>query len=145
MLKKEGGALQIDAKASDAKKVAEKWASYTERMDGYTFHEGVKLSMEWVRLMNEGFNDAAPWKIKDDAKQKVSVLSAFAEYVRHVALMLLPFIPQTAQEISRQLGVSYAQKMLEKDFVITQEMREWGSQKEWKRVGEPKILFQPLI
>ncbi|PIR48680.1 methionine--tRNA ligase [Candidatus Peregrinibacteria bacterium CG10_big_fil_rev_8_21_14_0_10_55_24] len=144
MLKKESGALQIDSKASDAKQVAEKWASYTERMDGFTLHEGIKLSMEWVRLMNEGFNDAAPWKIKDDAKQKVSVLSAFAEYVRHVALMLLPFIPQTAQEISRQLNVPYAEKMLEKDFVITPAMREWGSQKDWRTVGEPKILFAPL-
>jgi len=58
--------------------------------------------------------------------------------------MLLPFIPDTAQRISKQLNVPYAGEMLEKSFHITEEMKEWGGIKNWKRVGEPEILFEPL-
>jgi methionyl-tRNA synthetase len=58
--------------------------------------------------------------------------------------MLLPFTPQTAQEIARQLNVPYAERMLGKDFVISPAMMKWGSQKDWKTVGEPSILFAPL-
>ena len=43
--------------------------------------------------------------------------------------------------MSKQLGVPYADRMLQKDFVMTEEMKEWGGAKDWKRVGEPKILF----
>jgi hypothetical protein len=34
--------------------------------------------------------------------------------------------------------------MLNKDFVITKEMKQWGGIKDWKAVGEPEILFPPL-
>ena len=58
--------------------------------------------------------------------------------------MLLPFIPQTAQKIARQLGVTYADRMLEKDFVITKEMKQWGGDRDWNGVGKPQILFPPI-
>ncbi|OGJ83347.1 methionine--tRNA ligase [Candidatus Peribacteria bacterium RIFOXYC2_FULL_58_10] len=144
MLKKEGSGLRIDAKASDAEQVMQKWESYREHMDGFALHEAVKLIMEWVRLMNAGFNSAAPWTFKDDAAYRINVLSGFSEYLRHIALMLLPFAPDTAYRISKQLNVPYAEKMLAREFVITKEMKQWGSQKDWKKVGEPEILFKPL-
>jgi hypothetical protein len=43
--------------------------------------------------------------------------------------------------MSKQLGVPYADKMIEKDFVITDVMKQWGSIKNWERIGEPEILF----
>ncbi len=95
--------------------------------------------------MNTAFNDAAPWKIKDDANKRIETLSSFAECLRHVALMLLPFMPDTAYRISKQLNVPYAEAMQEKNFVLTEEMKQWGGIAEWKLVGEPSILFAPLV
>ena len=90
---------------------------------------------------NGKFNDLKPWTL--DAELKMSTLAEFAEYLRHISLMLLPFIPETAQRISRQLGVPYAEEILRKDFVIG-DKKEWGSQKDWKSIGKPEILFAPI-
>ncbi|TSC57161.1 MAG: hypothetical protein Greene041662_1042, partial [Candidatus Peregrinibacteria bacterium Greene0416_62] len=30
------------------------------------------------------------------------------------------------------------------NFVITEELREFGGVKEWKKIGMPEILFAPL-
>ncbi len=144
MLKKEKGSLQLDIGASDAGQVSKKWKGFTDHMEAFHTHDALKFCMEWVRLMNVGFNDSAPWAIKDNAAYRINVLSGFAEYLRHTALMLLPFVPDTAYRISKQLGVPYAEKMLKKDFVITSEMRKFGGQKDWKTIGEPSILFSPL-
>jgi len=42
------------------------------------------------------------------------------------------------------LGVPYAEKMLDRAFVITPEMKTWGGVKNWSKIGEPSILFAPL-
>jgi len=91
--------------------------------------------------LNELFNTQAPWMIKDNPAKKLEILSNFAECLRHVALMLLPFIPESAQKMSLQLGVPYAASMSDKDFVVTDAMKTWNGVKDWKRVGEPSILF----
>src|SRR3989338_53638 len=132
MLKKETEDLQVESNANDVKQISEKWNSYSAYMDEFRPHEAIKLSMEWMRLMNVGFNDAAPWKFKDDLAYRMKVLSGFAEYLRHASLMLLPFVPETAQKISTQFNVPYAKKMLEKDFIITPDMKRWGGVPEWK-------------
>jgi methionyl-tRNA synthetase len=95
-----------------------------------------------VELCNGQMQMHQPWE--KEREQQISILTGLCEFLRHASLMLLPFIPKTAQEISRQLGVPYAEKMLEKDFQIIPEMKKWGGQKDWKKVGEPRILFPPL-
>ena len=96
-----------------------------------------------ISNLNTTISLFAPWGEKDMEKRH-SILTELAECLRHIDLMLLPFIPETAQKIARQLNVPYAEKMLEKDFIITPDMKQWGSQKDWKNVGEPSILFPPL-
>jgi len=95
-----------------------------------------------VEFCNQQMQIHKPWE--KEAEQQVSLLTGFCEFLRHTSLMLLPFVPATAQEISRQLGLPYAEKMLDKGFQITREMQQWGGQKDWKKVGEPRILFAPL-
>lgn len=144
MLKKETENLRVDPESSDAEQVAEKWKEYESHMEAFRLHDAVKLCMEWIRLMNAGLNDSAPWKVKDDPAYRMKVLSGFAEYLRHVSLMLLPFMPETVQKISTQLNVPCAKDMLKKDFAITIETKQWGGMVDWKKVGEPEILFPPV-
>lgn len=141
MLKKEGKDLVI-SEEDDTGETAKEWKKYQTHMDVYELHAALQGVMSSIDKMNAWFNDTAPWKQADAEKMKS--LSSSAERLRHVALMLLPFIPQTAQNISRQLGVPYAEEMLKKEFVITKDMQTWAGITEWKRVREPRILFQPL-
>jgi len=140
LLKKEGGALGNFGK--DPELLGSTWKTYSDAMDGYEYSVGTAEAISLATRSNKFIDDKAPWKLESD--EKVVVLTELAEALRHVALLLLPFTPETAQKISKQLNVPYADKMLEKDFVITDELKKWGSQKDWKKVGEPEILFAPV-
>ena len=138
LLKKEGGALS--ASGSDA--IGDAWKTFESAMNDFDLAEAIQQALKIAVGGNEHIDVRKVWALP--VEEKSAELSNLAERLRHIALMLLPFMPQTAQEISRQLGVSYAEKMLEKDFKITKEMKKWGGQKDWKKVGEPRILFAPL-
>jgi hypothetical protein len=58
--------------------------------------------------------------------------------------MLIPFMPDAAYRISKQLNVPYVDQMLSAEFVITDAMKQWGGITDWVSVGEPEILFTPL-
>jgi methionyl-tRNA synthetase len=118
------------------------WKSYGDALDAFEVSVAIGFASAWVAKCNEYIDAQKPWA-KDSTNRK-EVLSVLAENLRHITLMLLPFIPQTAQKMAKQLNLPYADKMLEKDFVITEQMKAWGGEKGWAKVGEPSILFAPL-
>lgn len=139
MLKKIGG----EVTTPESWDIATSWNAYDESFTAFGFQRSLEQTMKIARLGNQRFNEIAPWKIEDEATRRAR-LSEFAELLRHISLMLLPFMPGTAQKISRQLGVPYAEEMLKKEFMITPEMRQWGGVQNWTQVGEPEILFAPV-
>ncbi len=143
LLKKEGGTVAVPQSPTDAERATEGWKDFGRKMDAFDLHAGIQQVLELVSVLNTGFNAAAPWKLEGEAR--LTMLSRFAESLRHVALLLLPFMPETAQKITQQLNVSYAEKMQDRDFVITPAIKKWGGEKGWKAVGEPSILFAPVL
>lgn len=157
MLSKEGGDLCVSptqifhesvdegeavSRKTDSFPINNFWDRFSVSMET-SITEGIWFIFQQLDELNRRMNVHAPWSEKDRNLKKI-ILSNFAENLRHLSLMLLPFIPETAQKMSLQLGVPYAEEMLEKRFVIKPEMKVWGSQKDWKRVGEPSILFPML-
>jgi len=144
LLKKDGGELADVSGFPDAAHITDAWKTYEKAMNAFTFSEALQqVGITLLNFLNQYIDEKKPWKM-EDAGERVALLSAMAECLRHIALLLLPFTPETAQKISMQLGVPYAEKMLEKSFVITDAMKAWGGLKDWKRVGEPSILFPPI-
>ena len=119
------------------------WTRYEKDMDSLDTWSGVQRVFNWLEACNKHITVLEPWKISE-VEDRRRILSNFAENLRHISLQLLPFVPQTAQRMAMQLNLPYADTMLDKDFVITPQMKEWGGAKEWTRVGEPEILFAPL-
>lgn len=132
--------------------VRDGWPYYETEMNAISFHsalvhidtmiEHANFLIESQKAWDPSFNEEI-YKKHWNSRLEL-LLSILAELLRHISLMLLPFIPETAQKMSVQLGVPYAGKMLEKDFVITQELKEFGGAKGWKSIGTPAILFAPL-
>lgn len=141
MLKKEEGDLAVAVGGPEDPEASKQWKQYAEHMDAFEVHKAAQQVADLVSRLNEAFNVAAPWTIKDNPAKKLEVLSGFAECLRHISLMLLPLIPESAQKMALQLGVPYAASMGDKDFVATEEMKTWNGIKDWKRTGEPSILF----
>lgn len=128
----------------EAKNIEKMWLDYEDKMNSHDLRTALSsIAMHMIGILNVDITQTEPWKIEDTQK-KISALSEYAEFIRHVALMLLPFIPETAYRISKQLNVPYAEQMLQKDFVITEDMKTWGGVKDWKQIGEPEILFEPF-
>ena len=138
LLHKEGGSLGPIKKDDEWGG----WDQYEKQMNVFELADAIEHPLMLANLSNSYIDARKVWAL--ESKEKISELSFLAERLRHIALLLLPFIPETAQNISRQLGVPYAEKMLEKDFTIV-DFKEWGSCKDWKRIGEPKILFAPVL
>ncbi len=142
MLRKENAVLTIPVTSEDAQGTAAVWSAFSSFMDSFEVHTALQSLTAGVDQMNANFNTAQPWKL--EGAERISVLSTFAELLRLTALMLLPFIPDTAYRMSKQLNVPYAEAMKEKNFVMTEAMQTWGGVTNWTQVGEPSILFAPL-
>jgi methionyl-tRNA synthetase len=118
------------------------WSRYSKAMDTFDLSGALQYALLLADEGNRMIDDRKPWALKGEEKKLV--LSKLAELLRHLSLMLLPFIPETAKRMSLQLSAPYAKNMLEKNFVITDEVKKWGGCVDWKQVGEPEILFPPL-
>jgi len=144
MMRKESMPLVLsDEDAFDQTlKMKIRWGTYIERMDRHELQPALEVAIELVRYGNGAMDQMKPWK--QDATMKQKQLCFLAEVLRHTALMLLPFLPDTAYRISKQLGVPYAEEIKEKNFTFSDGHKDWGGMKDWKEVGEPSILFAPL-
>ena len=140
MLGKEGGALAWDDLLPLLPEST--WSEYYENMNSFQYARCTEAAFALCTACNQVIDQKKPWELPSE--EKIQVLSSIAEALRHIALMLLPFTPDTAARISTQLGVPYAGQMTEKTFSLTEEMTQFGSQKDWQSIGEPSILFAPL-
>lgn len=139
LLQKEGSGL-VSLSGNDPL-IKDVWDKYQKSMNEFDYSNAIQSAMTLATAGNQYIDIKKVWTLKGEEKNVE--LSVLAEYLRHISLLLLPFMPETAQRISQQLGVPYAEEMLQKDFVIG-DKKEWGSQKDWKRIGEPEILFAPI-
>ena len=116
LLKKEGS--QLSGFGKDPLGVD--WKKYQEAMDGFALQDGLAVPVGLMDRANKYIAEKKPWELK--GVEKMEVLSPLAEVLRHITLMLLPFIPGSAQRMAAQLNLPYADTMLEKGFVITATM-----------------------
>ncbi len=142
LLNKDGGEFVIPEDVEMSAYVSDYWNKYSQEMKSFDFSNAVGDVVAFATAGNIEMEKKKPWTLT--GKEKLDILGNIVEMLRHISLMLLPFIPETAQKISKQLNVPYADQMLEKDFIITNVMKQWGAEKSWKAVGEPSILFPPL-
>lgn len=142
LLKKDGGEIDINAASSIFLGGNNVWEEYESALNNFNISEAINIAFATVYLCNQYIDEKKPWKEESNVRQ--GILSVLAENLRHVSLMLLPFMPSTAIAISDQLGVPYSSEMRERNFVITEEMKNWGCIKNWKSVGVPSILFAPV-
>ncbi len=142
MMNKEPFPLRIPLDSSKEQQMMLVWQEFSSCMHDISFSQALQKITTFVDSLNAEFNTVAPWTLTGEQRQ--DVLSSFAESLRHLSLLLLPFIPDTAQKMAMQLGVPYASTMLEKSFVLIPAMKQWGGILDWTEVSQPSILFPPL-
>jgi methionyl-tRNA synthetase len=103
------------------------------------FHRALDRIWSTIHLTDEYIEDRKPWGLaKDPANRAVleGVLYNVAETLRHIGILLYPFMPQTAISITEQLGLSI-------DFttpLLSQEL-SWGKRTPGRKIHKGPPLF----
>jgi methionyl-tRNA synthetase len=75
-------------------------------MDNQAFHEALEEIWRIIRDANRTVDESAPWALrKTDPEAMASVLYILAEIIRHFAILLQPFMPESCGKMLDQLAV----------------------------------------
>ena len=109
-----------------------------EKMDGFKTADALAEIMNLARRSNKYIDETMPWALAKDESQKArlgSVLYNLIESIRFIAVLLVPFMPQTAESIFSQIGAT------EQSF---DSLAAFGKTEAGTSVGQAAPLFARL-
>ncbi|MBL7101069.1 MAG: methionine--tRNA ligase [Nanoarchaeota archaeon] len=98
-------------------------------------HNALNEIWKFIKECNKYINDKTPWNIKDK-KKLGEVIYNLAEALRITAILIKPFIPNTSEEIAKQLGIKNFEKQNFQNLKFGQ-LKQGG-------IGKTKILFEKI-
>jgi methionyl-tRNA synthetase len=102
------------------------------------FHKLLISIWELINLANKYIDGMAPWALAKDpqkAERLDTVLYQLLEVLRFVAVLISPFMPQTAEKIQSRMGISDPSSQ---DLAS---LKEWGGLKPGGQVRKGESLF----
>ncbi len=130
-----GVLLDVDKELQDI--VLETSKTVVSLMEEYKVSDSLEVIMKMIRRANKYVDETEPWKLANmEDKQEVleNVMYHLLETIRHAAVLLESFIPQTAQSIYQQLNIT--QQTLES-------LNSFENTTTYN-VGEAHVLFKRL-
>ncbi|MBT4121220.1 MAG: methionine--tRNA ligase [Candidatus Magasanikbacteria bacterium] len=122
---------KIPQLADDKYQVTEFWKKYNDSLSKYNFEECVKNINSFVGEIDALISNEKPWAKAKNGEDISELLYQLAEGLRHIAVALLPIIPESAKNILDQLGT--------KDL-----SHNWGKLLENGIIKKGEILFPRL-
>lgn len=126
---------EIEMKIEDQFNIKEYWKHYSEAMDGNFLNESLNLVNKLIKECDGLIASRKPWELikNGQAEEANKILGTVIESIRHIAWMLVPFMPETADKIFDSLGIVKGQKNFEK-------AKEWGGEK-FGKFKKGEVLF----
>jgi methionyl-tRNA synthetase len=108
-----------------------------ENMENLRFKIVLEQIWSIIRETNKYIDDASPWALaKEGNREELNkAIYNVAECIRIIGILTYPFMPETAEKISAQLG---AKETLTKKFP---ESCQWGKLKPGAKVSQAEALF----
>lgn len=106
----------------------------TKYMDQLKVSDALEEVVKLARFANKYIDVSEPWVlVKDENKQEIldHVLYHLLETIRYVAVLLQPFMPQTATKIAKQIGV---------EDLSFESLSAFGAYRT-QTLGTPEVLF----
>ncbi|MEK7648572.1 MAG: methionine--tRNA ligase [Patescibacteria group bacterium] len=129
--------VSLDSEAKDA--IGECWNEWTHAMEEY--HPDEALSEVWnlISFGDKYIEQQKPWALsKSDKARYTAVIQTLVEVLRHISVMVYPFMPKTAEKIWEQLGIGEQQRSL------TCEQSRTISSVPIEHITKSESLFPPL-
>jgi len=110
---------------------------YEELMKGLGFHKALMAIWEMIGRLNKYIVSMEPWVLaKSDIERLGTVMFHIIEPLKVVAALIWPFMPESAEKIQDQLGLSRKGR----DFVL-EDLRAWGKERPVKAMKMAPALF----
>ncbi|MFZ4762980.1 MAG: methionine--tRNA ligase [Alphaproteobacteria bacterium] len=82
-------------------------------LDEQAFHRALEAIWQVIGAANRYVDSVAPWKLsKENIIRCGEVLAVLVETIRHVAVVLQPFMPQASENLLNLLGIRPQQRLL---------------------------------
>jgi len=108
----------------------------TELISELEFHRALEKIFAYVKLANKYVADEKPWELaKQNSPHLNTVLYNLSEALRVITALIAPFLPDTADKITKQLGL--------KDVPQLKKL-EWGKLKVGTEIKKGDILFEKV-
>ena len=104
-------------------------------LEELAFNKALSRIWECIALVNRYVDNTAPWKLakqEEQGERLGTVLWTLAESIRVISLLIYPFLPETAREIRRKIGLSPE---------IDAQDTDWGNTKPGTVVKKGENLF----
>lgn len=123
------------------KEVVKFWEKYEDFLDHYHFDKAIGTVIEHVSSLDNYISQNKPWEMikKKDDKSAIIMYNVI-ERIRHIAIALNPFLPETSEKIFATLGLSMEEE-LSKDF---KENKKFGLLDNKLKVKKGDVLFPRL-
>ena len=137
-----GGTLPTERESSDADDDLKQMAStlrdrYETEMEHFQFQNALEQVFKTIQRANKYIDENAPWTLAKDPANRArlaTVMYNLLETIRICAVLLTPFIPDSAQKIFDQIGACPCCRTWEKANV-------WGSLRPDVTVHKGEALF----
>lgn len=121
------------------KMVEKTWVAYNIAMNKFSFHQALEKVWEIVAYCDRTISDKKPWTMVKEGKltEVNDLLYHLAEALRHIAVMIWPVMPETAEKLLAELGLEVA-KELAKPVV---ELQQWVDLTVGNKIAKAEALF----
>lgn len=104
---------KIPAKADGF--LAGAWPAYQSAMEELRLHDALETTWKLVRQANQFIEQKQPWELSKIGEDKMlsETIYVLLETLRHIAWMLYPFTPLTAEKIFEKLGIDVPKEFSE--------------------------------
>lgn len=106
-------------------------------MDAMQFSTALTDLWKFVSRTNKYIDETAPWVLAKDegnAPRLSRVMYNLCEALRHISVMLAPFLPETSDKIAEVLGLSDGQR-------TWQSLEKWGGLCATAEIGKTEPIF----
>jgi methionyl-tRNA synthetase len=121
--------------------ISKTWKKYESFIENFKLNESLNTVWKFISICDEYIEKNKPWQL--DGKEKEEVIYNLIESLRHIAWMIWPFMPETANKIFAQLLADEKERKKELSKNLKQ-AQEWGGLKSGMKIKKKENLFPRL-
>lgn len=124
---------------NDQISISKNWVDYNNLLDLIKIDKALEIIQLQIKLLDNYITATKPWELIKNKDERVgAIMYNILERIRHIALMIYPFMPETAGKIYESLGLGQIEN------VKFEEAIKWGGLPVDTKIKKGEALFPRL-